>query len=181
MKRATIVLFSLALFFVACKEEKPKEADPTALALRSEGKKLELPYQLTRIPDWEIGDDKNVPVAMNVLKCYEVKDFVSINNYLADTVEFRAVLGHFKGSRKEFVNFLKGQRNNRLDVAIEMNDYESVKSKSRGEEWVSLWYTEVVTDRTGKSDSAQVMDDYKMVNGKVALIDSKVRMSSREE
>ncbi len=58
---------------------------------------------------------------------------------------------------------------------IRMQDYESVKSKTRGEEWVGLWYTETVTPKGGKTDSTMVMDDIKIVNGKVALIDSKMR------
>ncbi len=178
MKIFTVCLFTMGLLFGACKEEEKKPVDASAITLRSEGKKLELPYTLTRIPDWEIGDDKNIPIAMNLLKCYEAKDFVSINDYLADSIQFSSAMMNYKGSKKEFVKYLKGLRDQRLNVEIEMNDYETVKSKNRNEEWVSLWYTEVVTDRTGKVDSAQVMDDYKIVGGKVALVDSKVRIMS---
>ena len=174
MKIVTLMLFSLGLF-AACKQEEKKVEDPGAISLRAEGKKLDLPYQLTRIPDWEMGDDNNIPIAMNVIKCYEAKDFVSLSNYLADTVIFSSAVGDFRGSKKEAVKFLKDLRDKRLEVTIEMNDYESVKSKTRNEEWVSLWYTETITDRTGKVDSAQVMDDYKIVKGKVALVDSKIR------
>ena len=174
MKIVTLLLFGLGVL-VSCKQEEKKVEDANGLSLRASGKKLDLPYQLTRIPDWEIGDDKNIPIAMNVIKCYEVKDFVSIKNYLADTVIFSSSIGDFKGTRNEMTKYLKDIRDKRLEVTIEMNDYETVKSKSRNEEWVSLWYTETVTDRTGKVDSAQVYDDYKIKDGKVALIDSKFR------
>jgi hypothetical protein len=66
-------------------------------------------------------------------------------------------------------------RNGIDTMSIRMHDYESVKSKSRGEEWVSIWYTETTTLKGKASDSAMVMDDVKIVNGKVALIDSKLR------
>jgi len=56
-----------------------------------------------------------------------------------------------------------------------MQDWESVKSKARDEEYVSMWYTEKTVDKKGKSDSANYMDDVKIVNGKIAEIDSKVQ------
>ncbi len=64
---------------------------------------------------------------------------------------------------------------------VKMHDYESVKSKNRGEEWVGLWYTETVTPKNGKTDSAMVMDDVKIVNGKVALIDTKMRRLTKRQ
>jgi hypothetical protein len=174
MRSFTLVVIFTALFF-ACQEKKAEVKNPNELSLRSEGKQLELPYTVTRISDWEKGDDKNIPIPMTVLKCYEVKDFISIKNYLADTVEFNYNNGQFKGSRDQFIRFLKNFRNQRLNVKITMNDYESVRSKPRNEDWVSLWYTETVTNLKGEVDSAQVMDDYKIVKGKVAYIDTKHR------
>jgi hypothetical protein len=63
---------------------------------------------------------------------------------------------------------------------VRMQDYESVKSKNRGEEWVALWYTETVKLKGGKTDSAMVMDDIKIVDGKVAIIDSKMRRLTKQ-
>jgi hypothetical protein len=60
-------------------------------------------------------------------------------------------------------------------MVIDMHDWESVKSKSRNEEYVTMWYTEKTTDLKGRKDSANYTDDVKIVNGKIAEIDSKVQ------
>ncbi|HEV8273418.1 MAG TPA: hypothetical protein VGQ04_19020, partial [Chitinophagaceae bacterium] len=52
---------------------------------------------------------------------------------------------------------------------------ETVISKDKKNEWVSLWYKEKWTDSQGKSDSIFHMDDVKIVNGKIAQIDQKSR------
>ena len=176
MKTLTL-LFISTVFFMACNNpSKSEEAKaPGEISKRSEGKKLDLPYTLESIPDWEKGDDNNVPVAMNFLKSYEVKDFITMKNYLADTVEFTYDNGNFKGSKDQVVKFLKNWRENRKEVKIEMNDYESVLSKSKNQEYVSLWYKEKITDNTGKPDSAFVMDDYQMKGGKILKVDTKFR------
>ncbi len=94
--------------------------------------------------------------------------------YLADSVEFYADNMSFKGSRDSLINLFSGFRKTIDTMHIKMQDYESVKSKNRGEDWVGLWYNETVT-QGGKTDSTMVMDDIKIVNGKVAIIDSKMR------
>jgi hypothetical protein len=175
MKKFTLFLLVASLFLACNNENKDAKKNPNEITLRSEGKELELPYKVTKLSDWERGDDKNIPIPMILLRCYEIKDFVSIKNYLADTVEFNFNNGQFRGSKDQFVKFLKNFRDQRTNVQITMNDYETVTSKPRKEDWVSLWYTEIVTDRTGKVDSASVMDDYRIVNGKVAVIDTKHR------
>ena len=176
MKRFLLFIFCAGLL-AACGNDAKKESEkqPGELSTRSEGKKLDLPYTLESIPDWEKGDDNNVPIAMNFLRSYEVKDFASLRTFLADTVSFTYDNGFFRGSREQMAKFLKNFRDNRSEVKIEMNDYETVKSKSKGQEYVSLWYKEYVTDLQGKKDSAFVMDDYRIKNGKVESVDTKFR------
>ena len=112
---------------------------------------------------------------MNTLRAFEMNDVASMQQYLADTVEFFVDNWEFKGSRDSTLKVMADHRKTMDSVSIRMHDYESVKSKSRGEEWVSLWYTETSKTKGGKIDSTMVMDDVKIVNGKVAVIDSKMR------
>jgi len=43
------------------------------------------------------------------------------------------------------------------------------------EDWVSLWYKEVWTGKDGKMDSTHNMDDIKVENGRIKVIDNKQR------
>jgi hypothetical protein len=134
-----------------------------------------LPYKVEKTPDWEIGDPAHVATAMNTLKAFVDNDMNAIKQYLADSVEFYTDNIAFRGSRDSLVKFFANHRNQMDTIEIRMHDYETVKSKLRGEEWVGMWYVEVDKPKGGKIDSAMVMDDIKIVNGKVAIIDSKMR------
>ena len=56
-----------------------------------------------------------------------------------------------------------------------MDDYETVTSKDKKDNWVSLWYTQIMTDKKGNADSVYNMDDLKIDNGKIVVLDQKTR------
>lgn len=60
-------------------------------------------------------------------------------------------------------------------MSIKMNDWESVISKDKKTEYVSLWYKEITTDRNGKVDSVECMDDMEIKNGKIVSLNEKQR------
>lgn len=177
MKKIFLPLLSSALL-VACSSNEPASvkgaADSTATTTVST-EPLNLPFTVARTPDWERGNPAHVAVAMNTLKAYVVNDMTAVGQYLADSVEFYADNVAFKGTRDGLVQFFSKHRAGFDSIDVRMHDYESVKSKNRGEEWVALWYTETNKAKGGAIDSAMVMDDIKIVNGKVAVIDSKGR------
>jgi hypothetical protein len=56
-----------------------------------------------------------------------------------------------------------------------MDDWESVISSDKKSEWVTLWYKQTVTDKKGHIDSMSVVDDAKIVNGKIVVLDEKIQ------
>jgi len=174
MKKILLLLLPAIILF-ACNNEKTSTETTTSDTTDKKNENLNLPYTLDRTPDWEKGDDAHVALAMNTLRAFEVNDMNAIQQYLADSVEFYADNISFKGTKDSLVKPFTGFRNSMDTMYVKMQDYESVKSKNRGEDWVSLWYVETNTPKGGKTDSAMVMDDIKIVNGKVAVIDSKAR------
>ena len=178
MKKILFVLLSASLI-VACNSNDSTvkgASDSTDTAKPgTESENVSLPFTMTRTPDWEINTVSNVAVAMNTLKAFVDNDMTRIGQYLADSVEFYTDNLSFKGTRDSLVKLMTGYRNRFDSIGIRMHDYESVKSKARGEEWVGMWYTETGHAKGGAVDSSMVMDDIKIVNGKVATIDSKGR------
>jgi hypothetical protein len=61
------------------------------------------------------------------------------------------------------------------NVTVYMQDWESVISKDKQDEWVTLWYKQVWTDKKGKMDSMEVVNDAKIVNGKIVVLDEAIR------
>ena len=56
-----------------------------------------------------------------------------------------------------------------------MSDWESVIAADKSEEWVTLWYKQYQTDKKGVTDSLGVVDDCKIVNGKIVVLDEKIQ------
>ena len=56
-----------------------------------------------------------------------------------------------------------------------MDDWESVISKDKKIEYVSLWYKQIWTDEKGRVDSLECMDDLRMKNGKIVALNEKIR------
>jgi hypothetical protein len=127
------------------------------------------------VSDWVPGDPHHAAMVMKALKSYETGNLNDGKQYLADSVNFFVDGFRFKGTRDSLISILNKARAGYKEMAIDMHDWESVKSKSRNEEYVTMWYTEKTTDLKGKKDSANYTDDVKIVNGKIAEIDSKVQ------
>ena len=163
----------LATSIVACNNA-PIEPDPNEAKKESaESENVSMPYNVPNAPDWEKGNIENVAIAMRALKAYETADLNAMQQLMADSIEFHTDNFSFEGTRDSLIQMMKMGRDRYDSMAITMHDYESVKSKKRGEEWVSLWYTK--TQRGETVDSFFVMDDMKIVGGKVAEVDSKTR------
>ena len=179
MKKIFILLLPASLLFACNANDSTvkgtSDSTGTTKPTTTETEKVSLPFTMTRTPDWEMNTLPNVATAMNTLKAFVDNDMTGIQQYLADSVEFYTDNIAFKGTKDSLVKFFTPYRNSMDSIGIRMHDYESVKSKSRGEEWVGMWYTETHYQKGGKVDSAMVMDDIKIVNGKVAIIDSKAR------
>jgi hypothetical protein len=60
-------------------------------------------------------------------------------------------------------------------IKIVMHDFESVVSKDKKDEYVTMWYKQVYKDKNGKIDSVDAVNDFKFVNGKIVALDEALR------
>ncbi len=163
------VLFVLA----ACnnnKEEAAKTESGTAATVTELPFKLQRPYM-----NWQTGSTENAVAAMNALKYFVDSDFTGLAGTLADSVEISVDYFSQKMDRDSAIRLFTAMRPMYKDLRIEMGDYESVISADKKEEWVTLWYKQIWTDEKGKTDSLSVINDCKIVNGKMAELDERVR------
>jgi hypothetical protein len=58
---------------------------------------------------------------------------------------------------------------------IKMEDWESVISKDKNEEYVTLWYKQINEDMNGKKDSFDLVNDLKLKNGKIIQLSEYTR------
>lgn len=70
---------------------------------------------------------------------------------------------------------LGGWWNGYKTARIVMRDWESVISKDKSEEWVTLWYTEHWETKAGVKDSAAFVNDMRLKNGKIISLNEYTR------
>ncbi len=183
MKKVFVFLFS-SIVIMACNDtattssekKDSSKMDNSSMDNSTAGnEKVDLVYSTDKPSDWIPGDPHHAARVMKALKGYETGNIDDTKQYFADTVVFRGDNYWFKGSNDSLMSEFKNNRARYKDLVIKMQDWESVKSKARNEEYVGMWYTEKATEKNGKADSANYMDDVKIVNGKIVEIDSKVQ------
>jgi hypothetical protein len=185
MKKLIVLLFS-PLLFTACnnngtatadtKDSSKMDASSSKMdASSADNGNVELVYTMKYVSDWVPGDPHHAAMVMKALKGFETGNINDTKQYFADSVTFIGDGYKFKGTRDSLMSVFNNQRAGYKDFVVTMHDWESVKSKSRGEEYVTMWYMQKTTDMKGRKDSANYTDDVRIVNGKIAQIDSKVQ------
>jgi len=151
--------------------DEPKMGDTKVAAMSTN----ELAYPVKDWADWQPGSMENLKTALQALKDFENGNVDACINAFADSVRlgFDGFDGTF--SRDSVHKMFTEDRSKIKAMKIDMEDYESVKSKDGKQEYVSMWYNEKWQDQKGTWDSIICMDDLKIVNGKVASIDQKTR------
>ncbi|MDB5279047.1 MAG: hypothetical protein JWR61_4002 [Ferruginibacter sp.] len=134
------------------------------------------PYTLAKPwQNWQAGDPQLAVTALKALRGFETGDIAASMANFADSVELRFDYMHAKLSKDSLAKFFTSERAKYGTINIEMQDWEPVTSADKKESWVTMWYKQKWTDKKGKADSLNVIDDCKMENGKVAIIDEKIQ------
>jgi hypothetical protein len=184
MKQTLIIVF--AVFFAFGCSDKSGSSDTkttdtstttTASATSSSpAEKLDYPYTPDHpYQDWQPGDQKHAVNAMKSLKAYETGDINACVAGFGDSVEVRFDNYRAKVSNDSLKKMFTKSRGNLTAMKVDMDDWESVISKDKKVEYVTFWYKETVTDKKGKTDSMSVVDDAKIVNGKIVTLDQKIQ------
>ena len=166
----------LALVVVGCNNQSSSESAKADTSSASTDK-IEYAYMpRDHQPDnWDRGDQKNIALALASLKAFENNNVEEALKPFADSVRWQFDNFDAKISKDSMRSMFNGLWKNTKSIRIDMDDYESVISKDKKNEWVSLWYNQVMTDSKGKTDSVFVMDDLKIENGKITVLDEKTR------
>jgi hypothetical protein len=136
---------------------------------------LDYPFKARYSITWQPGNDSNALVVLNCLKKYVDGDVKGCASYFADTAEFIADKVHFRGSRDDLGKLILSMRSASATVSKEFDSWMSVYYPDKDANWVTLWYTEKMTDQKGKVDSIYYTDDVLVKNGKILLYDEKQR------
>ncbi len=171
-----IVLFFIVASAVGCNNAPEKETTKNEVATTDTmAEKPNYPYSIKNPDNWLVGSPANTMIALSSLKKWEEGKMDESAAYFADTVNLK-----FDGldktmPRDSVKSMLAGLWNTYKTVDIRMEDWESVISKDKSEEWVTIWYTEHWETKNGVKDSAALINNFKIVNGKIVKLDEYTR------
>ena len=180
MKKLALFFFA-GIAFSSCNDQgaKTKEVvkDSTSVTTTTTPAPaaMNYPYTIKQPDNWESGSPENTMVALSALKDFENGKVAESMTYFGDSVHLQ-----FDGLDKTmpsdslkalFTTF----RNEMKSMEIRMDDWESVISKDKKEEWVTLWYRQKWENIKGKKDSADFVDDLKIRDGKIIRLDEYTR------
>lgn len=162
-----MIFYAAVLLFAACNNKKTKNTDAAGTSAAAPA---DMPYTMEKpYRDWQPGDPKNAVTVAKMLKAWETKNVDECASYFADSSLM--VFDNYRGklSMDSLKTFLAGSLADYASVKIKLEDWESVTSGDKSEEWVSVWYTQSWVDKKGVADSVNVIDDAKLENGKITV------------
>ncbi len=173
------LLFALVVFIAfGCnnKSEAPAATTDSTKTAAAPTEELTYPYQLEGpYKDWQPGDKKHAVTAMGSLKGFETGDIAACMAGFGDSIDVRMDGFHQKFSKDSLAKFFTAERAKFSSMKINMGDWESVISKDGKTEYVTMWYKQIWTDKSGKTDSLAVIDDCRIMNGKIVELDEKIQ------
>ncbi|HTD39085.1 MAG TPA: hypothetical protein VK671_00595 [Mucilaginibacter sp.] len=174
MKKALYLFVPITIgiaLLASCKSE----TKPADTATKTDS--VVMPLKASYSSSFTISDNaKNEQLVLQSYKDWEDNNLKNAPAYLADTVTMdfssgRHLMATRDGIVKDWQNFRDSLTSVKLDILAVIN----LHSTDKNSDWVSVWYKETDTYKTGKVDSAFYQDDNRMVKGKMAYISSKRR------
>jgi hypothetical protein len=149
---------------------------PTEKTLSTDTAKPMYSYTIKKPDNWDMnGSSKNTEVAFNALKAFENHKIDESLTFFGDSVMWKADYMDAKLSKDSLKAIFNSIWNETASLKIDMKDSESVISKDKKDEYVTIWYVQTATDKKGKTDSLALINDMKIVNGKIVELDEYTR------
>ncbi len=173
MKQTLCLACLFALVLISCQSEsKPAVVKSDSAVVREP---IVYPFTPKYSINWQPGDEKNALIVLKCLRNYVDGDMKAAFADLADTVDFYNDGFHFHGSKDSLQAIITAERNDLASVSKAFDTWITVYYPDKGDTWVTLWYTETTTDKKGKTDSLNYVDDVLIKNGKIMEYDEKIR------
>ncbi|HEY4965015.1 MAG TPA: hypothetical protein VII28_01390 [Puia sp.] len=162
-----------AIVFAGCQSESKPAVVKSDTAVSKEP--IIYPFTPKYSLNWQPGDEKNALMVLNCLKHYVDGDLKGALTDFADTVVFYSDGFHFQGSKDSLGTIIAAERKELASVSKNFDTWATLYYPDKDDTWVTLWYTETWTDKKGKTDSLNYVDDVLIKNGKIREYDEKVR------
>jgi hypothetical protein len=170
MKKA-LVLFLIPLTFAACTSSStnpPAPGNDSAVTAT-----VTLPYTATYSSSFVPGKASDVATVLDNYKAWETNDMKAMRATYGDSVLMIFPSGFiFNASSDSVIKMATKYRDSLSKVELSFYAWIPNHSVDKNEDWVSVWYKETDTYKTGKVDSLIYQDDNRLKDGKIVWVSS---------
>ena len=122
-----------------------------------------------------MGSSSNTMAVLTSVKAFQDGNVGECVKYFGDSVRIQFDGLDKKLSHDSLQTWLSGMRSGYKSMEVKMNDWESVVSKDKKEEWVTIWYRQKWEDMKGQKDSADFVDDLQLKDSKIIRLSEYTR------
>jgi len=158
--------FSVALIFVACGTNSETKV---AGSERSTASSIALPYTANYNSNWtnEVSDS-DLLLVLNSYKAWESGDLNALRATMGDSMFVNGANGYkFQGLTDSLMKTWQTIRDSLSSVSISMDAWVKNHSQKDSNNFITVWYKEIDTYKTGKVDSANYSDINQVKDGKI--------------
>ena len=168
MKKMILGFFTLSILFAGCAGSNNKTE--TANAKSS----IKLPYEASYTSD--ISDnvsDSDLLLALNTYKYWETGDMQGLRSTMGDSMSVNGADGFtFNGLTDSLMNYWQSHRDSMSSVSISMDVWRKNHVAKDSSNYITVWYKEIDTYKSGRVDSANFSDVNAVKNGKITWYSS---------
>lgn len=160
----------LSVCIVACKSKEENKTGTTTASTSS----ITFPYVAAYSSDFNNNvSDSNLLLVLNSYKYWENGDLTALRSTMGDSMSVNGADGFkFNGLTDSLMSIWTKTRDSLSSVVITMDVWLKNHSVKDSMDYISVWYKEIDTYKSGKVDSANYEDDNGIKNGKIIWFSS---------
>ncbi len=162
MKKLLFILFASLAVFAACNDKADSKTGDN-------GSSIKLPYEATYSSNFTSNvSDSDLLLVLNSYKYWENGDLKALRTTMGDSMYVNASNGFvFAGLTDTLMKTWVSQRDSLSSVKITMSAWVKSHSVKDTADFITTWYKEIDTYKTGRVDSANYADINGLKNGKI--------------
>jgi hypothetical protein len=172
MKKA-LILFLIPLSFAACTGNSTNTPAPSPSNDSAVAAAVTLPYTATYSSSFVPGKASDVATVLESYKAWETNDMKAMRATFGDSILMIFSSGFvFNSTADSMIIMASKYRDSLSKVQLSFYAWIPNHSVDKNEDWVSVWYKEIDTYKTGKVDSLIYQDDNRLKDGKIVWVSS---------
>ncbi|HMK03815.1 MAG TPA: hypothetical protein VK489_06470 [Ferruginibacter sp.] len=168
MKKIIFSFYCLAMMLMACNNNSETKTST------SSGSTIKMPYEPGYSADFNNNvSDSLVLLVLNSYKHWEAADMKALRSTMGDSMVVDGSDGFkFSGLADSLMPRWQGSRDSMSSVVITMDAWVKSHSLKDSVDYVTVWYKEIDTYKSGRVDSANYADVNGLMKGKITWFSS---------